>query len=153
MRAMFSKKCVGCKKLERYEPVGNGQSERFNRTLIQMIKAYICGEQKNWDLHLGCLAGAYRSTPNEFTKLTPNLMTIGSEVCLPAELIFRSTEAYDGEEITSYGEYVDSLRSRIQHAHEVAREHLNVAAKRSKAIYDTKKFSEQIQSGRRGMVY
>ena len=119
-------------------PKGNGQSERFNRTLIRMIKAYLCGEQKNWDLHLGCLAGAYRSTPNESTTLTPNLMTIGREVRLPAELIFGSTEAYDGEEITSYGEYVDSLRSRIQHAHEVAREHLNVAAKRSKAIYDTK---------------
>ena len=119
-------------------PKGNGQSERFNRTLIRMIKAYLCGEQKNWDLHLGCLAGAYRSSPNESTTLTPNLMTIGREVRLPAELIFGSTEAYDGEEITSYGEYVDSLRSRIQHAHEVAREHLNVAAKRSMAIYDTK---------------
>ena len=70
--------------------------------------------------------------------MTPNLLTIGREVRLPAELIFGSTEAYDGEEITSYGEYVDSLRSRIQHAHEVAREHLYVAAKRSKAIYDTK---------------
>ena len=32
----------------------------------------------------------------------------------------------------------DTLRSQIQHAHEVAKEHLNVAAKRSKAIYDTK---------------
>ena len=109
-------------------PKGNGQSERFNRTLIRMIKAYLCGEQKNWDLQLGCLAGAYRSTPNKSTKLTPNLMTIGREVRLPAELIFGSTEAYDGEKIISYVEYVDSLRSRIQHAHEVAREHLNVAA-------------------------
>ena len=62
-----------------WNPKGNGQSERFNRTLIKMIKAYLCGEQKNWDLHLGCLAGAYRATPNESTKMTPNLLTIGRE--------------------------------------------------------------------------
>ena len=40
--------------------------------------------------------------------------------------------------MTSYGEYVDVLRSRMQHAHEIARKHLNSAAKRSKEIYDTK---------------
>ena len=119
-------------------PKGNGQSERFNRTLIRMIKAYLCGEQRNWDLHLGCLAGAYRATPNESTKMTPNLLTIGREVRLPAELIFGSVGAYQGQEVTSYGEYVDTLRSRMQDAHEIARRHLDSAAKRSKEIYDSK---------------
>ena len=51
-------------------PRGNGQAQRFNRTLMRMIKAYFCGEQTKWDLHLGCLAGAYRATPNESTRLT-----------------------------------------------------------------------------------
>ena len=119
-------------------PRGNGQSERFNRTLLRMIKAYLCGEQKQWDLHLGCLAGAYRATPNEATKLTPNLLTMGREVRLPAELVFGSTGSYRDEEVTSYGKYVDVLRSRMQHAHEIARKHLSSAAKRSKEIYDTK---------------
>ena len=103
-----------------------------------MIKAYLCGEQKNWDLHLGCLAGAYRATPNEPTKLTSNLLTIGREVRLPAELVFGSAVAHRDEEITSYDEYVDMLRSRLQDAHDIARRHLDSAAKRSKDIYDTK---------------
>ena len=89
-------------------PRGRGQAECFNRTLLRMIKAYPCGEQTEWDLHLGCLAGAYRATPNESTRLTPNLLTMGCEVRLPAELVFGSTNAYNGEEITSYGEYVKS---------------------------------------------
>ena len=81
-----------------------------------------------------------RSIPstNEATKLTHNLLTMGREVRLPAELVFRSTGSYRDEEVTSYGEYVDVLRSRMQHAHEIARKHLNSAAKRSKEIYDTK---------------
>ena len=119
-------------------PRGNGQAERFNRTLLRMIKAYLCGEQTEWDLHLGCLAGAYRATPNESTRLTPNLLTMGREVRLPAELVFGSTNTYDGEDITTYGDYVDILRARMQHAHEVARKHMSTAAKRSKELYDVK---------------
>ena len=36
-------------------PKGNGQAEKFNKTLVRMIKAYLKGEQENWDLNLGCL--------------------------------------------------------------------------------------------------
>ena len=128
-------------------PQGNGQSERFNRTLLRMGKAYLCGEQRDWDLHLGCLAGAYRATPNESTKLSPNLLTIGREVRLPAELVFSSKNTCDGLDITSYGEYVDQLRQKMQYAHEVARKHLSSSAKRSKEIYDTKVSVNQYQVG------
>ena len=123
-------------------PKGNGQSERFNRTLLRMIRAYQCDEQDEWDLHLGCLAGAYRST-----RLTPNLLTMGREVRLPAELLFGSTGTQNGEEITSYGEYVDLLRSRMQHAHEVARKYLATATKRSKDSYDVKMAVNKYESG------
>ena len=128
-------------------PQGNGQSERFNRTLLRMVKAYLCGEQRDWDLHLGCLAGAYRATPNESTKLSPNLLAIGREMRLPAELVFSSKNTCDGLDITSYGEYVDQLRQKMQHAHEVARKHLSSSAKRSKEIYGTKVSVNQYQVG------
>ena len=127
-------------------PKGNGQSERFNRTMLRMIRAYLCDEQDEWDLHLGCLAGAYRATPHETTKMTPNLLTMGREVRLPAELLFGSTGPQQGE-ITSYGEYVDLLRSRMQHAHEVARKYLCTAAKRSKDHYDVKMAVNQYTKG------
>ena len=116
-------------------PRGNGQAERFNRTLLRMIRAYLAGEQQDWDLHLGCLAAAYRATPNESTKMTPNLLTM---VRLPGELIFGSTNGYDGEDITTYGDYVDILRARMQHAHEVARKYMSATTKRSKELYDSK---------------
>ena len=40
-------------------PRCNGQAECLNRTLLKMIKAYLKGEQRNWDKHLGCLVAAY----------------------------------------------------------------------------------------------
>ena len=128
-------------------PRGNGQSERFNRTLLKMIKAYLCGEQRDWDLNLGCLAGAYRASPHATTKLTPNLLTLGREVRIPAEVIFSSATSAGGEEITSYGEYVDSLRTKLQKAHHVARQHMGVAAKRSKEVYDAKMVKTNYQDG------
>ena len=60
-------------------PKANGQTERFNKTLIHMIKSYLRGEQTTWDEHLGCLAAAYRATPNESTHLTPNMLNLGRE--------------------------------------------------------------------------
>ena len=61
-------------------PKGNGQAEKL------MIKAYLKGEQEDWDLNLGCLAAAYRATPHTSTGLSPNMMMLGREVCIPAEL-------------------------------------------------------------------
>lgn len=67
-------------------PKCNGQVERFNRTLLGMIKSYIRGEQRDWDLYLGCLSGAYRATQHESTGLTPNLLMLGREVRLPSDV-------------------------------------------------------------------
>lgn len=120
-------------------PQGNGQVERINRSLIGMIRAYLCGEQTDWDLHLPCLAAAYRSTPNDSTGMTPNLLMHGREVRLPSELVFGSnTNHAQDRQVTSYGEYVEVLKRKMQHAHDIARKHMQIAAKRNKDLYDVK---------------
>ena len=119
-------------------PKGNGQAEKFNKTLVRMIKAYLKGEQEEWDLNLGCLAAAFRATPSSSSGFTPNMLMLGREVRIPAEL--RSGRACDSEDqsVNSYGEYVNWLRDRLLAAHDIAREHLENAAKRHKYAYDTK---------------
>ena len=118
-------------------PQCNGQVERFNKTMIKMIKSYLRGEQTNWDLNLGCLTAAYRATPHESTGLTPNIMMLGREVRLPSEIVYGSCSVSEGK-ITAYGDYVDHLRERLEKAHRVARQHLAVAARRQKDFYDVK---------------
>ena len=121
-----------------YNPKCNGQTERFNKTLIRMIKSYLCADQTDWDLNLACLAAAYRATVNETTGFTPNFLMLGREVKLPGEIVFGSTTADGQELVTSYGSYVDQLRERMQRAHRIAREHLGSSAKRHKDMYDGK---------------
>ena len=128
-------------------PRGNGQTERFNKTLVRMIKAYLKGQQREWDRNLGCLAAAYRASVHESTGMTPNLLMLGREVRLPAEVMFGSCTLSDREPVASYGEYVELLCSRMQHAHDVARQHLQVAASRQKYTYDAKLMFHQYQVG------
>ena len=108
--------------------------ERLNRTLIWMIKCFIKGEQDKWDLHLGCLAGAYRQTRHESTGLSPKMMMLGREVRSAAEIQY-GMRAYK-----SYGQpasYVQSV-PKMQHAHDLARMRLSTVTQRRKALYDQK---------------
>ena len=61
---------------------------------------------------------------------------LGREVRLPAEVVFGS--GYLEGNITSYGDYVDQLRARMQHAHDVARKHLEAATTRLEEQYGGK---------------
>ena len=117
-------------------PKGNGVTERFNSTLLAMIRAYINGQQRNWDLNLGCLAGAYRATPSESTGLTPNMMMLGREVAMAHEVVHGSRLTNKYESASMAGEYVINLRNQLQKSHEIARKHLEKEAERRKVRYD-----------------
>ena len=93
-------------------PKCNGQTERFNKTLTRMIRSYLTDNQTDWDLNLGCLAAAYRATPNETTKVTPNLLMLGREVRLPAETVFGSNTS-TFQQVSSYGEYAQKLKNNM----------------------------------------
>ncbi|MEW8547681.1 MAG: hypothetical protein AB2693_29590, partial [Candidatus Thiodiazotropha sp.] len=102
-----------------------------------MIKAYLCGEQENWDLNLGCLAAAYRACPHESTGLSPNLLMLGRELRIPSELLYGG-QCNNDKAVVSYGDFVTNLKERIQHAHDIARKHLSSNARRQSEIYDAK---------------
>ena len=70
-----------------HRPCSNGQVERYNRTLLQLIGCFLQGNQQCWDELLQQLAGAIRSTVNRNTGFTPNLMMLGREVILPVNLM------------------------------------------------------------------
>ena len=102
-----------------YRPSANGQVERCNRTLMAAVRCFIGKNQRSWDQYLPQLAGALRSSVNRSTGYTPNMMMLGREIGLPAELIFGSpgnTGQPEGDQ------YVGELQTAIEGAHRVARE-------------------------------
>ena len=114
----------------------NGKVERFNKTLVRMIRSYLKGQQREWDKYPDCLAAAYRSSVHETTGFTPNMLMLGREVKMPSDVMF--SDVSDSQEPESFGSYVENIRDKMRKAHQVAQEHLKVKAKRQKDNYDAK---------------
>lgn len=69
-------------------PQSDGQVERFNRTLVEMLRGKIREDQKDWDLHV-CMM-AYRGAVHESTGVSPNLLMLGRELEVPLDAIIEA---------------------------------------------------------------
>ena len=73
-----------------YHPALNEQVERFNRTILQMIRCYLSKGQHKWDEQIPLLLAAYRRTPHPGTAFTPNRLMLGREVPMPQDVMFEA---------------------------------------------------------------
>ena len=70
-----------------YHPETDGQSERANRTIEEMLRSYVTEIQDNWDELLTPLELAYNSAVNASTQFSPFFLTYGREVHVPGSLL------------------------------------------------------------------
>ena len=114
-----------------YRPSSNGQVERYNRTILQTIRAYLQSNLNQWDEYIQLIAAAIRATVNRSTGYTPNMLMLGKEVRLPLDLMI-GPEAYTHPS----GSYLQQLQQAMVTAHDAARENLKSYQKRQKKDYD-----------------
>ena len=126
-----------------YRPRSNGQVERYNRTILQLIRCFLRGNQQTWDEHLQQLAGAIRSTINRNIGFTPNLMMLGREVMLPIDLMIGGLE----QKYDSAAEYVVKLKTILKQVHTLARDTLESSQMRQKRDYDLKLKTQSYEAG------
>ena len=67
-----------------YHPQGNGQVERFNRTLESMLSKVVWENQRNWDENLQKVLFAY---VHDSTGYTPFLVMFGRSPNLPVDVM------------------------------------------------------------------
>lgn len=115
-------------------PQANGCVERFNRTLVSMMKMYCQDNQNNWDEYLPQLLMAYRSSKHASTKVTPNKMMLGREITLPVQAFISEPEK-DNREISTT-EYIENLQQILNYTHSYARKHLKESNEYQKKHYD-----------------
>lgn len=70
-----------------YHPAADGQSERFVRTIKQMLKCYSNKNQNDWDENINKLCFAYNCSVHASTQCTPYEMMFGSKPRIPLDIV------------------------------------------------------------------
>ena len=119
-----------------YHPMGNGKTERFNRTLCNMLKAIPEEEKKRWSTHLSKLCFAYNSTVCKITGYSPFFLMFGRESRLPIDCLL----PIEGPELKnkSHAEFVKMWRKSMKEAFQLANRHADKSAEYNKRKYDAR---------------
>ena len=117
-----------------YRPQSDGQVERFNRTLISMLKPLVNTNQDDWDEQCDFVCHAYNSTVHASTNCSPNLLVFGEDLIMPADLVFGVVGMNPDSPCQVL--FVESLRDQFKFAYEMVRGRLLKSAKWQKTGYD-----------------
>lgn len=116
-----------------YHPAGNGQCERFNRTLHNLLRTLPVSRKRDWNTCLPQVLYCYNTTPHQTTGESPFFLMFGQEPRLPVDFLLGRIESPVSGTVH---EWVQEHQARLQMAFEGARERLQNAADRRKQTHD-----------------
>ncbi|KAJ9534829.1 hypothetical protein QJQ45_017277 [Haematococcus lacustris] len=70
-----------------YHPQTDGQTERANRTVEDMLRPYVNDHKTDWDQHLAAVEFAYNSSEHVGTGFTPFYLNYGQHPTTPSALL------------------------------------------------------------------
>ena len=112
-----------------YHPQTDGQTERANRTLEEMLRAYVNWRQSDWDTHLSTLEMAYNNSKQVSTGFSPHYLNFGQEMRMPIDNDIASSSLITNPESA---DRIEQLRSDMT----VAKKNLLIAQERQRRYAD-----------------
>ena len=120
-----------------FHPETNGQTERMNRIVEQLLRHYVNEEQTDWDELLPMVEFAINSAKHDSTGFTPFYLNHGRELPTPASMTVGQNDA-----ISSEPEQLAAITAkRVHEALEIAKTALT-AAKERQAEYANQRRTE-----------
>ena len=105
-----------------YYPQTDGQTERMNRTLEQMLRMYVQRNPSEWDCYLAPVEFAYNNATQASTGYSPFFLINGEHPCVPTVLGSQSSEIdVNVESANTFMQFFQQLVKHAQHSLQRAR--------------------------------
>ena len=131
-----------------YHPMGNGMTEKYNRTLLDMLGTLQPEQKSKWKDHVRPLIHAYNCIRHESTGHSPYFLMFGREPHLPIDLLF----GINRPEKQTTNKYVQEMKERMEKAYELARTTADKAREKQKHHYDIKAKEVDLKEGDKVLV-
>ena len=128
-----------------YHAQGNGQCERFNRTLHNLLKVLSKEKKERWTEYLSEVTHVYNATPHSATGFSPFYLLFGREPYLPIDMMLE-TECNEWKRIMPTQWLAEHLH-RLQEAHKQASTNVKMKMDRRKKKHDKGKEEADIKKG------
>ena len=127
-----------------YHQQTNGMVERWNRTLLVMLRPLMQENADNWDEYLQMACFAYRTTPHSSTGRTPFEMLFGRDPVFPRDALFSNTQkVYSDNDYT----YMRRLVEKMKSIWAEASKNLDEAQERYRRQYDKRARVRHFEEG------
>ena len=117
-----------------YHPQGNGQCERYNRTMHDRLRTLDAGRKKKWPEYLPELVHAYNCTPHSTTGYSPYYLFFGREPNLPVDFAL----GLQNESAEAKEEWLTEHHERLEEAFRLASERTEKEALRRQNLNNAK---------------
>lgn len=128
-----------------YHPQGNGQCERFNRTLHELLRTLPPDKKRRWPQHLSQVTYAYNTSVHQSTGMSPYYLMFGREPRLPLDFLFGINN--DGPESGDVEEWVQGHQESLEEAYELVRRRLAAQRQRRDHKYVTQVCDSGLKEG------
>ena len=133
-----------------YHPMCNGKAERFNRTLLGMLRTLPETSKRSWKDHLQKVVYAYNATVSRSTGYTPHFLLYGREPQLRIDVMFEAV--VEPQLRKPWKSHVEDWKKNMEMAHKIAADVSHKVGERNQKAYNKRANAAVLKPGDRVLV-